>query len=118
MTDAERKAVRDAIEKAEGLPHDTIGYDRVAEATIAAYEAARAKAEPPADMMERAREIGREMREECGMYHVSGVCKIAAALAEARRKALGQALKILHEEGWLGHSEQRLRALIEKSGDA
>ena len=36
---------------------------------------------------------------------------IAAARAEERERAIAEAVAILHEEGWLGKSEQRICAL-------
>ena len=39
---------------------------------------------------------------------------VAAAYEDARDKALREALKIIHDEGWIGDTHNRIASLIEK----
>jgi hypothetical protein len=46
-------------------------------------------------------------------YSGAGAALVAEALWNARCEAVDEALAILHDEGWLGRSEQRIASLIE-----
>lgn len=61
----------------------------------------------------------KDLREEgycmaCGVYHRVGQCEVLEhAKREVRAAAISEALAILHDEGWLGRSEQRIADLAD-----
>ena len=76
-------------------------------------EIARLTAPPGANAMEIAEQVGEEMFGNINAAVSTGPIARAIGAAEARGLTAGieAALEILHEEGWLGRSEQRIRAL-------
>lgn len=87
-------------------------------------EIARLQSPPGASAMERGQALMQELF-DLGYRTARSDCKgdgaairaIEQAEAEARAKAIEEAREILHEEGWVGRSEQRIAALAKPSGE-